>query len=118
MLSSFPDAHSLIKIQLLSGPVPPPPHEHSDDEGDRAWGSNDQRDFEDQQYSPPSPMAHYPGSRNPLVRFLSDVPDWSILDSAALNNALQGLPVPIAGPVPPGISLQDAIKVRTLEDKV
>ena len=96
---------------LLSDPVAPPPPRHSDDEADQAWGSDDQRDYEDQAYSPPSPPAHYPGSRNPLVRFLSDVPDWSVLDTADLDKALRGLPVPMPGPSPPGISLQDAIKV-------
>ena len=58
-------------------------------------------------------MAHYPGSRNPLAQFLSDVPDWSVLDKAALDKALLGLPVPIVDPAPPGLSIQDAIKVKT-----
>ena len=69
--------------------------------------------FNDQQYSPPSPMSHYPGSLNPLVHFLSDIPDWNSFDKSALDHALQGLPVPIAGPAPQGISLQDAIKVKS-----
>ncbi len=51
-----------------------------------------------------SPMAHLPGSRDPLAQFLSDVPDWSVLDKAALDKALQGLPIPMLGPVPPGIN--------------
>jgi hypothetical protein len=80
---------------LFSGPVAPPPPQRSDDEEDRAWDSDDRQDFDDQLYSLPSPMAHYPGSRNPLVRFLFDVPDWSVLDTAALDKALRGLPVPI-----------------------
>ena len=74
---------------------------------------DDQRDYEDQLSAPQSPMAHYPGSRNPLAQFLSDVPDWSVLDKAALDKALLGLPVPIVGPAPPGLSIQDAIKVKT-----
>jgi hypothetical protein len=44
-------------------------------------------------------MEHYPGSQNSLAQFLSDVPDWSVLDKAALDKALQGLPVPMSGPV-------------------
>jgi hypothetical protein len=39
-------------------------------------------------------MAHYPGYLNPLVCFLPDMPDWSILDISALDNTLCGLPVP------------------------
>ena len=42
-----------------------------------AWNSDNERDFLDQQHSPPSHMAHYPGSRNLLARFLSDIQDWN-----------------------------------------
>jgi len=69
-------------------------------------------DFADQHAAPPSPMAHYPGLQDPLARFLSSVPDWSVLDKVALDNAIKGLPVPVVGPAPPGISLHDAIKVN------
>ena len=58
-------------------------------------------------------MAHYPGSLNQLVRFLSDIPDWNSLDKSVLDHTLQGLPVLIPGPALRGISLQEAIKVRT-----
>jgi hypothetical protein len=58
-------------------------------------------------------MQHYPAPRDPLVRFLADVPDWSVLDQAALQNAIGQLPVPLPGPGPPGISLKDAVEVRT-----
>ncbi len=74
---------------------------------------DDLRDYEDQQYIPPSPMAYYPGALDPLVRFLSDVTNWSALDVAVLDNALKGLPVPMAGPAPRGISIQDTIEVST-----
>jgi hypothetical protein len=57
-------------------------------------------------------MAHYPGLQDPLARFLSTVPDWSVLDKVALENAIKGLPVPVVGPIPPGISVHDAIKVK------
>ncbi len=50
---------------------------------------------------------HYPGSRNPLVRFICDVPDWSVLDKAALGNVLSQLQVPLPGAGLPGISIQD-----------
>ncbi len=57
-------------------------------------------------------MAHYPGLQGPLARFLSTVPDWSVLDKVALDNVIKGLPVPVVGPAPPGISVHDAIKVK------
>ncbi len=60
---------------LLPAPVPPLAPESSDDDGNRTWTADDQRDFEDQQSPPPSPMQHYPAPRDPLVRFLADVPD-------------------------------------------
>ena len=72
-----------------------------------AWNTDDERDYLDLEYSPPSPMAHYPGSRDPLARFMADLPNLDDFDKLALNDALQGLPVPVSCPVPPGISLQD-----------
>jgi hypothetical protein len=56
-------------------------------------------------------MSHYPGSLNLFVQFLSHIPDWNSFDKSALDHALQGLPVPIPGPAPSGISLQEAINV-------
>ena len=35
------------------------------------------------------------------------------LDKKALDKAISQLPVPLPGPGPPGISIQDALKVRT-----
>ena len=98
---------------LLAAPVPPQAPDSSDDDGDRTWTADDLQDFEDQQSPPPSPMQHYPAPRDPLVRFLADVPDWSVLDQAALQNAIGQLPVPLPGPGPPGLSLKDAVEVRT-----
>ncbi len=69
-----------LKKWHLPGPAPAIALENSDDDQDQAW-SGDQRDFEDQLSAPQSPMAYYPGSRNSLARFLSDVPDWCVLDS-------------------------------------
>ncbi len=83
---------------LLAASVPPRAPDSSDDDGDRTWTADDQRDLEDQQSPPPSPMQHYPASRDPLVRFLADVPDWRVLDKAALDNAIGQLPVPLPGP--------------------
>ena len=97
----------LYSRMLLPGPAPQPSAAPSDAGDNLPWNSDDERNFQDQQYSPPSPMSHYPGSLNPLVRFLSEIPDWNSFDKSALDHALQGLPVPIAGPAPQGISLQD-----------
>ncbi len=57
---------------VLTGSVPPLSPENSNDQ-DSAWNSDDERDYADQQSR--STMAHYPGSRDPLARFLSTVPD-------------------------------------------
>ena len=98
--------------KLCSGPVHAPSSAGSDLEPhDLGWNSDDERDYEDQQYYPPSPMAHYPGSQNPLARFMADLPDWNDFDKRALDNALQALPVPDSCLPLPGLSLQDAIKV-------
>ena len=61
---------------------------HPDDsDQDPGWNSDDEMDYADQHAAPPSPMAHYPGLQDPLARFLSTVPDWSVLDKVALDNA-------------------------------
>ena len=45
---------------------------------------------------------------------MSDIPDWNSFGKSMLDHALQGLPVPIPGPAPHGIFLQEAIKVSPL----
>ncbi len=87
----------------LPAPVPPRAPDSSDDNGNQTWTADDQRDLEDQQSPPPSPMQHYPAPQDPLFSFLADVPDWSVLDQAALQNAIGQLPVPLPGPGPPGV---------------
>ncbi len=93
---------------LLPGPAPQPSAAPSDAGDNPPWNSYDESDFLDHEYSPPSPMSHYPGSLNPLVGFLSHIPDWNSFDKSALDHTTQGLPVPIPGPSPQGISLQEA----------
>ena len=44
----------------VSGPVDPVPAHDSDEDLHGRWNSDDERDYQDQQYNPPSPMAHYP----------------------------------------------------------
>ncbi len=58
--------------RLFSTPVP---QDHNDQ--DRAWNSNDERDYADQQSAPHSPTAHYPRSWDPLARFLSTGVSWT-----------------------------------------
>ncbi len=62
---------AIVRICLLPAPVPPRAPDSSDDYGDRTWTSDDQRDFEDQQSPPPSPMQHYPATQDPLVSRVS-----------------------------------------------
>ena len=56
----------LYSRMLLPGPAPQPSAAPSDARDNPHWNSDDKRDFQDQQYSPPSPMSHYPGSLNPI----------------------------------------------------
>ena len=94
-----------------AGPAPQSSAAPSDAGDNPPWKSDDECDFADQEYSLLSPMSHYPGSLNQFVQFLSDIPDWISFDKFVLDHALQGLPVPIPGPAPRGISLQEAIIV-------
>ena len=77
----------------LAGPVPRQAPDSGDEDGERPWNSDDERDYWDQQSPPPSPMQHYPGSQNLIACFLCDVPDWSVLEKKALDNAISQLPV-------------------------
>ena len=94
-----------------AGPAPQSSAAPSDAGDNPPWEKDDESYFADQEYSLLSPMSHYPGSLNPFVQFLSDIPDWNSFDKSVLDHALQGLPVPIPGPAPRGISLQEAINV-------
>ena len=109
-MTSFSQAETMCRPAV---PVPLRAPDSGDEDGQRPWNSNDERDFQDQQSPPPSPMQHYPAPRNSIARFLCDVPDWSVLDKNALDKAISQLPVPLPGPGPPGISIQDALQVRT-----
>ena len=62
---------------LTAGPAPHPSAPPSDAGDNPPWDSDDERDFAEQANSPPSPMSHYPGSLNPLLQFLSHIPDWN-----------------------------------------
>ena len=48
-----------VKMCRPAGPVPPRAPDSSDEDGERPWNSDDERDYQDQQSPPPSPMQHY-----------------------------------------------------------
>jgi hypothetical protein len=70
---------------------------------------DDHRDFMDQD----DPAAQFPTvDPGPIHQFLSGIPDWLNFNPEDLDRALESLPIPLKGPSPPGISLQDAIEVN------
>jgi hypothetical protein len=48
----------------------------------------------------------------PIHNFLSGMPDWMNINAEDLSLALESLPIPLKGPITPGISLQEAIQVN------
>ncbi len=78
----------LFSRMLSTGPAPQPSAAPSEAGDNQTWNIDDERDYQDQEYSLPSPMAHYPGSLNPLVSFLSDIPDWNSFDKSVLDHTL------------------------------
>jgi hypothetical protein len=91
-----------------TGPsLPHPPS--SDSNEDRVMDFADHRDFMDRDV----PAGQFPSADpGPIHRFLSGIPDWLNLNPEDLDWALESLPIPLKGPSPPGISLQEAIEVR------
>ena len=70
---------------------------------------DDQRDYMDQD----DPAVQFPTvDPGPIHQFLGGIPDWLNFNSEDLDRALESLPIPLKGPSPPGISLQDAIEVK------
>ncbi len=91
-----------------TGPsLPRPPS--SDSNEDHEMEFDDHRDFIDQDESAVQFPTVDPG---PSHQFLSGIPDWLNFNPEDLDRALENLPIPLKGPVPPGISLQDAIEVK------
>jgi hypothetical protein len=71
---------------------------------------DDHRDYMDQD----DPAGQFPTvDPGPIHQFLSGIPDWLNFNPDDLDRALESLPIPLKGPSPPGISLQDAIEVKT-----
>ncbi len=59
------------------------------------------------------PAGQFPtADPGPIHQFLRGIPDWLNFNPEDLNRALEIIPIPLKGPSPPGISLQDAIKVK------
>ncbi len=70
---------------------------------------DDHRDFMDQD----DPAGQFPTvNPGPIHQFLSGIPDWLNFNPEDLDWALESLSIPLKGPSPPGISLQDAIEVK------
>ena len=70
---------------------------------------DDHRDFMDQE----DPAGQFPTvDPGPIHQFLSGIPDWLNFNPEDLDRALESLPIPLKGPSPPGISVQDAIEVK------
>jgi hypothetical protein len=91
-----------------TGPsVPRPPS--SDSSEDREIDFHDHRDFMDQDISAGQFPTADPG---PIHHFLSGIPDWMNINQADLDRVLESLPIPLKGPIPPGISLEEAIQVN------
>ena len=92
----------------VTGPsLPRPPS--SDSNEDREMDFDDHRDFMDQD----DPAGQFPTvDPGPIHQFLSGIPDWLNFNPEDLDRALKSLPIPLKGPSPPGISLQDAIEAK------
>ncbi len=91
-----------------TGPsLPRPPSLDSNE--DREMDFDDHRDYMDQD----DPAGQFPTvDPGPIHQFLSGIPDWLNFNPEDLDRALESLPIPLKGPSPPGISLQEAIEVK------
>jgi hypothetical protein len=75
-----------------------------DSNEDRKMDFDDHRDFMD------IPAGQFPtADPGPIHQFLSGIPDWMNINQEDLYLALESLPIPLKGPIPHGICLQDAI---------
>ena len=94
-------------ISSKTGPsFPRPPSIDSNE--DREMDFDDHRDFMDQDILAGDLPTSQPG---PIHQFLTGMPDLMNMSTEDLNIALENMPIPLEGPVPPGISLQEAIQV-------
>ncbi len=84
-----------------------PPIDEEED-GDRQIDADDLRDYLEQDIVPPQ----RPPAIGPYASFLASMPDWINMTQDENNKSWEALPLPAVGPVPPGISLERAIKVQ------
>jgi hypothetical protein len=93
---------------LISSGVPPIiPNSDEKEDGDRQMHADDFRDYLEQYIAP---LQRTPAT-GPYASFLASLPDWINMTQDEYNKSWEALPLPAAGPVPPGISLERAIKV-------
>jgi hypothetical protein len=87
----------------------PPTVPNSDEEEDDDWqmDADDLRDYLEQDIVPPQ---RHPAT-GPYASFLASMPDWINMTQDEYTKSWEALPLPAVGPVPPGISLELAIKV-------
>ena len=94
-------------IGSKTGPsIPRPPSTNSNE--DHEMDFDYQRDFMDQDILAGDLPTSEPG---PIHQFLTGMPYWMNMGTEDLNIVLENLPMPLQEPVPPGISIQEAIQV-------
>ena len=97
----------MIEVSYSGPRLPRPPSIDSNE--DRELDFDDHRDFMDQD----DPAEQFPtADPGPIHKILSGIPDWFNFNPEDLDRALESLPIPLKGPISPGISLQDAIEVK------
>ena len=69
--------------------------------------AEDLRDYLEQDILP----LQRPPATAPYASFLASMPDWINMTQDEYNKSSEALPLPAVGPVPPGISLERALKV-------
>ncbi len=91
----------------MSGAPPIAPNRDEEEDGDRKMDADDLRDYVEQDILPPQ----RPPASGSYSSFLASMPDWINMTQDEYNKSWEALPLPAVGPVPPGISLERAIKV-------
>jgi hypothetical protein len=75
--------------------------------GDREMDADEMRDYEDQ-------VPHIPqtstANLGPFARFLQTMPDHNDMTQEEFDRAFRSLPLPTAGPSPPGLSIHAAME--------
>jgi hypothetical protein len=90
----------------VTGAPPIVPNSDEEEDGDWQMDADDLRDYLEQDILPPQ----RPAATGPYASYLASMPDW--MPQHEYNKSWEALPLPAVGPVPPGIPLEKAIKVR------